>query len=149
MTALSAELRNMIDRIVAIHGEEGVCRTAEEWEGIMQRPQDEPIGIINLLKFKKVVQSPEGEISGWKAYNQYMASAGPAFLRVGGERIFYGRVCNIFPYADKAEWDTAISTRYPTPLALANFWLDEEFIKAHTHRVEGVEQGQVLLLELH
>ncbi len=148
MGTLSVEFRNMIDRIVAIHGEEGVCRTAKEWEEIMLRPAEEPVGIINLIKFKPTVQTAEGEISGWKAYNQYMESVGPAFMRVGGKRLFFGKVCNIFPASGADEWDTAIATRYPTPQALADFWLDEEFIQAHNHRVEGVEHGQVLLLDL-
>lgn len=148
MSALSIELKDMIKRIVSIHGEEGVCRTAKEWEEIMLRPADQPVGIVNLIKFKPVVQSPEGEIPGWKAYNQYMENVGPAFLRVGGKRLFFGKVCSIFPATDGAHWDTAIATRYPTPQALADFWLDKEFIKAHAHRVEGVEHGQVLLLDL-
>ncbi len=139
----------LIEKLVEIHGEEGVCPTAHSWREIFKLGQSGPIHIINLLKFRQQVDTPEGSISGAAAYGKYTAGVGTAFVRVGGQRIYFGRVGHIFALGDAGDWDAAIVTRYPSADALAQMWLSPEFVDAHKNRTDGVERSQVLVFGEH
>ncbi len=128
--------QTLVQRLVELHGETGLSPSTADWNAILSQPSTEPLAILNLLEFK-----PEG---GRDAYRAYSAAVGPAFLRVGGKRRFFGEVVHIFPAG--AGWSAAILTTYPSPQALANMWLDPEFIEAHAHRIDGVARSQVLVM---
>ncbi len=146
MTKSDQDAQALVKQLIAIHGEEGICPTAEDWGEILELSNDKAITILNLLKFKSEIETPEGVNSGLSAYTQYSAKVASAFARVGGKLVFFGKVGHIFPSAAAANWDAAILTRYPSPQALADFWLDQEFIDAHTHRVDGVDRSQVIVM---
>lgn len=133
-------------KLIDIHGEGGLSPTKEDWKVILRLPADQPVNILNLLKFELEVQSLEGLVSGLEAYGKYSESVGAAFARNGGKRIFFGKVNHLFGNVPGTDWDAAIVTEYPTPIALANFWLDEEFIAGHKHRNDGVEKSRVLVM---
>jgi len=135
----------LIERLVETHGEEGVCPTAHSWREIFALGRSGPIHIINLLKFKQRVDTAKGAISGAAAYGKYTAGVGIAFARVGGQRVYSGRVGHIFAMDEASDWDAAIVTRYPSAHALAQMWLSPEFIDAHKNRTDGVERSQVLV----
>jgi hypothetical protein len=134
----------IIKRLIAIHGETGLSPTERDWKAIFEF-DGRPVELMNLLKFKTEVATPDGPISGAAAYGRYAAANVQPFIRVGGERLFFGRVAHIFGLGDAPGWDAAILTRYPSPLALANMWLDPDFIAAHKNRADGVERSQVLV----
>jgi hypothetical protein len=134
----------VIQRLVAAHGETGLSPTVRDWTAIFEF-DGRPIEIMNLLKFKAEVATPDGPISGAAAYGRYAAANAQPFARVGGERLYFGRVAHIFGLGEAPDWDAAILTRYPSPLALASMWLDPDFIAAHRNRADGVERSQVLV----
>jgi uncharacterized protein (DUF1330 family) len=136
----------LVEHLVALHGEEGLCPTAQDWAAILRCPADRPVHILNLLQFKAEVQTPAGPCSGFDAYGRYSASAGPPFARVGGKVLYFGKVNHIFGTVHGTDWHAAIHTRYPTPRALADFWLDDEFVAGHRHRAHGVEASRVIVM---
>ena len=136
---------SLIEKLVETHGEEGVCPTAHSWREIFRLGKDGPFHLINLLKFRSEVGAPNGPISGAAAYAKYSAGVGPAFARVGGQRIYFGRVGHAFGLGPVGDWDAVIVTRYPSADALAQMWLSPEFIEAHKNRADGVERSQVLV----
>lgn len=136
---------SLVTQLVATHGEQGVCPTAESWREILRLGDNSPIHIINLLKFKDRVASAAGSIAGAVAYGKYSAGVAGAFSRVGGKRLYFGRVGHMFGLGPLTDWDAAVVTRYPSAGALADMWLSEEFIAAHHDRSDGVERSQVLV----
>jgi len=136
---------SLVKQLVATHGEDGVCPTAESWREIFKLGGDGPFHLINLLKLKHRVESSDGRIAGAVAYGKYSAGVAGAFARVGGKRLYFGRVGHMFGLGPLNDWDAAIVTRYPSALALAEMWLSAEFIAAHKDRSDGVERSQVLV----
>ncbi len=134
---------DIINELVSIHGEEGVCPTADDWRQIFER--EGPIHLLNLLKFRGSVEAADGAITGARAYARYSSGVAPVFARVGGELLFFAPVASAFGLGDAPAWDAAILTRYPSSRALADMWLDPIFIAAHEQRVDGVERSQVLV----
>lgn len=143
---MNEDVAARIDRLVEIHGEGGAAPTREDWRKIFALGE-KPVFILNLLRFAERAPTEDGEISGAEAYGRYVAGMGASFLRVGGERLFFGRVGSQFGLAFAEEWDAAILTRYPNAEALARMWLDPDFIAAHRHRVDGLARSQVLVFE--
>jgi hypothetical protein len=137
-------VNEIIQRLVTIHGETGLSPTARDWKAIFAF-NGGPIEIMNLLKFKAEVATPDGPISGTAAYGRYAAANAQPFARAGGERLYFGRVAHIFGLGEAPGWDAAILTQYPSAAALAGMWLDPDFIAAHANRVDGVERSQVLV----
>jgi hypothetical protein len=70
MNSLSPELQALVERLVELHGEEGLCPTRTDWTAILRCPVGEPSNILNLLKFKLEVQTPAGSIAGMAAYRR-------------------------------------------------------------------------------
>jgi hypothetical protein len=140
-----AAFDDIIARLVAIHGEAGVCPTTADWRAIFALGDGRPVQILNLLAFKPRVETSDGAISGAAAYGKYAAAVAGAFGRAGGQRVFFGRVGHAFAFGAAGQWDAAIVTRYPSAQALAGMWLDADFIAAHESRLDGVERSQVLV----
>ncbi|MGH1351117.1 MAG: DUF1330 domain-containing protein [Methyloligellaceae bacterium] len=136
---------DIIQKLIATHGEGGAAPTLEDWQAIFQIQGSVPI--LNLLKFKPSVTGNAGNITGEEAYGRYANEAGPAFARAGGQQLFYGKAHHIFGTGDTSDWDAVILTRYPSAKALANMWLDTVFIAAHRNRLDALERSQVLVFD--
>jgi hypothetical protein len=117
---------------------------ADDWRAIFATGNG-PVRLLNLLKFRPEVASPDGPVSGAAAYARYAAGTAGAFARAGGERIFFGQIGHMFAFGEAPVRDAAILTRYPSPRALADMWLDTDFITAHENRIHGAERSQVLV----
>jgi hypothetical protein len=115
------------------------------WHRIFEVAADGPVTFVNLLGFHPTVPSSAGSLTGEQAYHRYTrATAGP-FARVGGELPFFGSIDHGFGLDGHGDWDAVIVTRYPSARALADMWLDNEFIAAHANRRAGVARSQVLV----
>lgn len=129
---------DLVETLIETHGEDGAAPTREEWEKILALPGDEAVLILNLLRFV-----PE---TGMADYGRYMQGVGPSFARAGGKQVFFGPAEFCFAMSEEEDWDAAILTRYPSPQALANMWLDPEYIEAHEARRDGLARSQVLVI---
>jgi uncharacterized protein (DUF1330 family) len=144
--SLSKAHEALITQLIGLHGEDGLCPKRADWTEILLRPDDEALNILNLLRFRPQAQTEGGAISGLQAYANYSAAVASTFVRAGGKTLYFGRVDHIFGTVGGTDWHAAILTQYPSPVALASFWLDEEFIAAHKYRANGVEQSRVLVM---
>jgi uncharacterized protein (DUF1330 family) len=136
---------DLIARLVSIHGEEGICPTEHDWRTIFAVGAGRPVELVNLLAFAPQVDTQEASISGAEAYSRYTSGISKAFARAGGELVFFGHVRHMFSFGGGDAWDAVIVTRYPSPAALAEMWLDPEFIAAHANRLDGVARSQALV----
>jgi hypothetical protein len=140
---MSTQTDDLVQQLVALHGEDGICPTAADWRAILAI--EGAIHVLNLLAFKDEVPTDTGTRTGTDAYVRYTRTVAAPFARVGGERVFFGAVGHVFAFGATDDWDTAILTRYPSAHALAMMWLDPDFVAAHENRVDGVERSQVLI----
>jgi hypothetical protein len=54
-------------------------------------------------------------------------------------------LAHAFGLGDHAGWEAVTVARCPSAEALADMWLDDDFIAAHTHRHAGVARSHVLV----
>jgi uncharacterized protein (DUF1330 family) len=142
-----AEIESLITRIVKVHGEGGLAPTASSWRRIFEVAAEGPVTFVNLLGFHPTAESSEGSLTGEQAYRRYTRATAGAFERVGGELLYFGSVGHGFGLDDRgdSDWDAVVVTRYPSARALADMWLDDEFVAAHASRRAGVARSQVVV----
>lgn len=106
--------------------------TPEQMQRFLALPDEGPIVMVNLLKFK-----PDG---GEVEYAKYAAGVAPILEKLGAKILFAGRAehCLI----GNADWDMVALVEYPRKKTLMQMSLSPEYRAIHHHREAGLE-GQV------
>jgi uncharacterized protein (DUF1330 family) len=111
---------------------------------VAARPADEPVVMVNLLKFKQP--------GGLERYLQYGQEVAPHLQRVGGKVRFGGgapgAVIGEEPGGreehNKPWWDAILIVEYPSPAAFIDMVTDQEYLKVHEHRAAALERGELI-----
>jgi len=111
--------------------------TPEQFAALAARPADQPVVMVNLLKFKQP--------GGLERYLQYGEEVGPHLERVGAS-IRYGGTAPavIIGDGEKPWWDAILIVEYPTPGAFVDMVTTEEYAKVHEHRAAALERGDLI-----
>lgn len=110
--------------------------TPEQFEALAARPPDEPVVMVNLLKFRD---------GGERDYRRYMQAAGPHLQRVGGTVRYAGAAPDqVVGDGERPWWDAILIVEYPSPAAFTAMVTDEEYLKIHQHRVDALERGDLI-----
>lgn len=83
--------------------------TKEQYKSFMELPINEPLFMLNLLQFKKVVE--EENISGKEQYKKYLKATQPFFEKANAEIIFYGNP-QFTLIGPNDEWDKVLIVKY-------------------------------------
>ncbi len=86
--------------------------TGEQMKALAEFPDNEPVYMINLLKFKDIVE--ETGQTGWDTYSEYMEATTPFISRVEAKLVFYGKplFTVIGPVAEEEQWDKVLIVEY-------------------------------------
>lgn len=117
----------------------------DQFEAFKERPRDEPIMMLNLVRFReKAVYEDGREATGAEAYAAYGRESAHVFQRVGGEIIWRGNpeVTVIGPTDE--HWDEIFIARYPTAGAFLEMVTDPEYRVAVKHRQAAVEDSRLI-----
>jgi uncharacterized protein (DUF1330 family) len=106
--------------------------TPEQMQAFSRLPDDSPVVMVNLLKFK-----PNG---GEAEYAKYAAGLEPILKKLGAKVLFAGK-CQ-FCLIGHADWDVAALVQYPRKKVLVQMAMSPEYRAIHRHREAGL-QGQV------
>lgn len=119
----------------------------EQFDAFKQLPRDEPIMMLNMLRFRsKAVYEDFRDATGAEAYAAYGRESAPIFRRVGGEIIWRGKpdITVIGPREEK--WDLAFVARYPSAAAFMEMVTDPDYRTAVKHRQAGVLDSRLVRL---
>ena len=117
----------------------------QQMTGFLEEGKDQPIYMVNLLKFKGKAVYPdkrETDLTGEEAYAIYSQEVIKHLEKVGGKPIFGGKVAR--PMLGEVEdlWDVVAIAMYPNRKAMLDMISDPEYIKSAQHRAAGLE-GQL------
>ena len=107
--------------------------------------EDQPIFMVNLLKFKQKAEYPdkrETNLTGEEAYAIYGQEVMEHLSKVGGKPIFGGNVDRLMLGEVEDLWDKIAIAMYPSRKAMLEMIMDPDYIKSAQHRVAGLE-GQL------
>lgn len=124
----------------------------EAWELFKSLPRDQPIQMLNLIRFKELADYPEDHpdhgkgITGAEAYAAYGAAGGPVVNGLGGRQVWAGKpeVTLIGPPDEK--WDLAFIIEYPDAKTFIGMLMDKTYAEHTRHRTAAVADSRLIRL---
>ena len=121
--------------------ENKVMPNEKQMEEFLEEGHDEPIFMVNLLKFKDRAEYPdkrESNLSGKEAYAIYSKEVVGHLEKVGGKPIFGSEVSRLMLGEVEDLWDQVAIAMYPNRKAMLKMISDPDYIKSAQHRVAGL-----------
>ena len=121
--------------------ENKVMPNEKQMEEFLEEGHDEPIFMVNLLKFKDRAEYPdkrESNLSGKEAYSIYSKEVVGHLEKVGGKPIFGSEVTRLMLGEVEDLWDQVAIAMYPNRKAMLKMISDPGYIKSAQHRVAGL-----------
>ena len=122
-----------------------VMPNEKQMKDFLEEGHDEPIFMINLLKFKEKASYPdkrETNLTGAEAYAIYGREVVEHLQKVGGKGIYGGRVTRLMLGEVEDLWDSVAIAMYPNRKAMLEMISNPDYIKSAQHRIAGLE-GQL------
>ena len=121
--------------------ENKVMPNEKQMEEFLEEGHDEPIFMVNLLKFKDRAEYPdkrESNLSGKEAYAIYSKEVVGHLEKVGGKPIFGSEVTRLMLGEVEDLWDQVAIAMYPNRKAMLKMISNPDYIKSAQHRVAGL-----------
>jgi uncharacterized protein (DUF1330 family) len=109
---------------------------------LMNAPDDGPVVMLNLLKFKAAASDGAG--SGGQAYRKYGDAATQMIEQRGGKVLWTGRAEQVLIGDPAQDWDAVLLVQYPSRAAFIEMTSTKEYDAAHEHREAGLERTIVV-----
>jgi len=107
--------------------------TAADIDRFLVEDDDQPIVMLNLLRFKT-----DG---GRQRYLDYLAMAGPIVARYGAEILFAGDGATALCAEPGQSWDAVALVRYPKRTAFVDMIADPAYAVADPIRMSALEEA--------
>jgi len=113
-------------------------------------PRDEPIHMLNLLRYRQRAEYPAGhpnEAKGWsgrRAYEEYGVTSGPIFRRVGGTLVWRGAFQTMVTGPDNEVWDDGFVAQYPNAVAFLEMIKDPDYQQAVINRSAALSDSRLV-----
>ena len=121
--------------------ENKVMPNKKQMEEFLEEGHDEPIFMVNLLKFKDRAEYPdkrESNLSGKEAFAIYSKEVVGHLEKVGGKPIFGSEVTRLMLGEVEDLWDQVAIAMYPNRKSMLKMISDPDYIKSAQHRVAGL-----------
>lgn len=128
--------------------ENRVYPNREQMKGFFEEGNDDqPIYMINLLKFKEKAEYKDGRetsLSGREAYALYAEIIEKHLIEIGGEIIFKSKVTRITVGKVDELWDAIAIAKWPSKKVMGENMMpsNPELLEGYQHREAGLE-GQL------
>ena len=123
--------------------------TPESLAAFAALPDDEPIHMVNFLRYRELAEYPEGHESagkGWsgrEAYEEYGRSIAVPFTKVGAQVIWRGgfQATTIGPAGET--WDDILVVQYPSAKAFMAMIGDPEYQAGGVNRTAALADSRL------
>lgn len=110
-------------------------------------PQDQPIVMLNLLKFRPFADYGDGasDCSGRDAYFQRYSVAAFQFVKqVGGELLWSGTAHGSIIAPPGESWDNILLVRYPSINAFMTMLKNPQYQQCAVHRTAALDDSRLI-----
>lgn len=121
--------------------------TREKFGEFRGLPDDGPIQMLNLVRFRDKATYPDGRAAtGAEAYAAYGRESGPIFRGLGGRIIWSGDFHLMLIGPEDERWDACFIAEYPSADAFVSMVKNPDYQKAVVHRQAAVEDSRLIRL---
>jgi uncharacterized protein (DUF1330 family) len=110
-------------------------------QAFFNAPEDGPFVMINLLKFRKNAEYPDGSdahLTGREAFLRYGMAVRAHIERVGGKSGYAGPVTGLMLGEVEELWDMVALAEYPSLAAMRSMVEHPEYLEIAKHRSAGL-----------
>ena len=124
--------------------------SAANFQAFKDLPRDTPINMLNLLLYRDFAEYPEGHEhagkawSGRRAYEEYGATSGPIFRRLGGRILWRGRFETVVTAPEGERWHDGFIAQYPHAAAFVAMIKDPEYQLAVVNRTAALLDSRLV-----
>ena len=118
--------------------------TKQQIEELLAGPADQPVVMINLLKFKPRADASEGDASGQEAYGRYAEQMRKVVESQGGRFIWAGRADSMVIGEDDPGFHVVALVEYPSRQKFLEIAGSEKVREIGEHRSAGLEMQWLL-----
>jgi uncharacterized protein (DUF1330 family) len=124
--------------------------TRAAFEFFKTLPRDEPIWMLNQVKFRPLAVYPaKHPDAGYsrtseQAYGEYGRTSQPIFDKVGGSIVWRGYMQAMLTGPADEAWDTIFIAHYPAASAFFAMITDADYKLAVVHRQAAVETSRLI-----
>jgi uncharacterized protein (DUF1330 family) len=118
--------------------------TAEQIQELLRDAKDEPVVMVNLLRFKARASEPDEGLSGVEAYHRYAEPMRRVVEERGGRFLWMGRVDSFVIGCSDAAFHAVALVEYPSRRVFVEIVNDPRVRDIGVHRAAGLE-GQWLI----
>ena len=118
--------------------------TREQIEELMNGPADQPVVMINLLRFKPRADAVEGEASGQEAYGRYAEQMRKVVESQGGRFIWAGGVDSMVIGEEDPGFHVVALVEYPSRQKFLEIAGSDKVREIGEHRSAGLESQWLL-----
>jgi uncharacterized protein (DUF1330 family) len=121
-----------------------ITPTQHQVEQLASHPSEEPVVMLNLLRFKDTADGVDAGMTGREAYAIYGEQTAPFLARVGGRVLNAAEAQQTVIGPEALEWDMAIFVEYPSPQNFLAMATDPEYLKVHEHRDAALADSRLI-----
>ena len=120
--------------------------STEQIDAVDEGDPDEPVVMLNLLKYREVAASGYGVdgMSGEDAYREYGRRFAELHPRFGGEPIWMGRAGHTAIGPADEDWDIVILVRYPTRAQFVGMFRDPDYQAIAPIRAAALRDSRII-----
>ncbi len=104
---------------------------------------DDPVVMLNLLRFKDRADGIDEGVSGREAYARYGEAVAPFLAGVGGRTLTALQTSEVV-IGEDGEWDMALLVEYPSRRRFLEMVADPDYQAAHAHREAALEDSRLI-----
>jgi len=113
--------------------------TTNQIEGLLAGPADQPVVMVNVLRFKPRADAPDAGMSGEEAYRRYVEAMQPFVESKGGRFLWVGRVDSQVIGTGGEGFHMIGLVEYPSRAAFLAIAGDPHVHEIGVHRAAGLE----------
>lgn len=120
------------------------------WDAFKALPRDEPIHMLNLVRFRPSAAYPDGHenagqaLSGADAYRLYAETSAPVLDEIGGSVSWSGAMQAMVIGPQDEVWDVVFIAVYPNSAAFMAMVKHPIYQKAVIHRQAAVSTSRLI-----
>lgn len=123
--------------------------TLEPGEGqvakLSESTDENPVVMVNLLKFREEAGGIDQGMSGAEAYGKYSIAVQPFLEDVGGKVLTAVVTADSIIGPEEAEWDMTILVLYPNRQAFLKMVTDPGYLAIAGHRTAALADSRLIL----
>jgi len=121
---------------------------SEQIDALTSGPMDQPLVMLNLLKFHDQAQYPEDTdyeaCSGEEAYGRYALNTFAHLTKRGGKILLQVPVEEMIIGPDDKEWHSMLIVYYPTRAAFIDMINDPDYQAGGIHRTAALADSRLM-----